>query len=145
MPEIAAKLKSIPDVNRGRVLHYGLAPTTVALALAARALLAPLFHVDTVFLYFVPPILVSAGIGGFGPGLLATALGLLAAFFAVVAPQGVLSIGIANGIAFAIIGALTVLAILGVAVAHGGIMGMMQSFGDMMAACRNMMATMTTR
>jgi two-component system, LuxR family, sensor kinase FixL len=104
MPEIAAKLKSIPDVNRGRVLHYGLAPTTVALALAARALLAPLFHVDTVFLYFVPPILVSAGIGGFGPGLLATALGLLAAFFAIMAPQGVSSIGIANGIAFAIIG-----------------------------------------
>jgi len=104
MPEIAAKLKSIPDVNRGRILHYGLAPTTVVLALAARALLAPLLHVDTVFLYFVPAILVSAGIGGIGPGLLATALGLLAAFFAVFPPQNISNIGVANGVAFAIIG-----------------------------------------
>ena len=104
MPEIAAKLKSIPDINRGRILHYGLAPTTVVLALAARALLAPLLHVDTVFLYFMPAILVSAGIGGIGPGLLATALGLLAAFFGVVPPQSAASIGVANGVAFAIIG-----------------------------------------
>ena len=34
-----------------------------------------------------------------------------------------------------------VLAILGAIVAHGGMMGLMQSFGNMMEACRNMMAT----
>ena len=43
-------------------------------------------------------------------------------------------------IAFAIIGMLAVLAILGVVIAHGGMMGMMRSFGNMMAACQAMMA-----
>jgi two-component system sensor kinase FixL len=104
MPEIAAKLKSIPDVDGHRVLHYGLAPTTVVLALAARALFAPLFHIDTVFLYFVPAVLISAGIGGIGPGLAATALSLLAAFFGIAPPQNIASVGVANGVAFAIIG-----------------------------------------
>ena len=42
-------------------------------------------------------------------------------------------------IALAIIGALALLAILVAAVTHGGMMGMMHSFGNMMAACQAMM------
>ena len=67
--------------DRGWPLRYGVAPSTVALALAARALLTPVLHDDTIFFYFIPPVLISAGIGGLGPGLLATALSLAAAFF----------------------------------------------------------------
>jgi two-component system sensor kinase FixL len=63
-----------------RIWRYGVAPTAVALALAARALLIPILHSDSVFLYFVPPVLVAAGIGGFGPGLLATLLSVAAAY-----------------------------------------------------------------
>ena len=65
----------------GVTLRYGVAPAVVAMALAARALLAPVLHGDTVFLYFVPAVLISAAVGGLGPGLLATALSLVAAAF----------------------------------------------------------------
>jgi two-component system, LuxR family, sensor kinase FixL len=63
-----------------RWLPYAVAPVAVALSLAARALLAPVLHSDTVFLYFVPAVLIPAGLGGLGPGLLATGLSLLCAF-----------------------------------------------------------------
>ena len=73
------------------------------MALVARALLAPVLHGDTVFLYFVPAVLISAAVGGLGPGLLATALSLVAAAF-IVAQAGAASFGVINSIAFAIIG-----------------------------------------
>ena len=65
----------------GRVWRYGVAPVAMVLALAGRALLTPELHNEALFLYFVPPVLLSAGIGGIGPGLLATALSLAGAFF----------------------------------------------------------------
>jgi len=43
-----------------------------------RALLVPVLHDNGIFLYFVPAILIAAGIGGIGPGLFATALSMLA-------------------------------------------------------------------
>ncbi len=77
----------------------------VALALAARSLLAPIFHDDTIFLYFVPSVLISAGVGGLGPGLLATALSLTAAFFVLPNATAVSNIFLFDGAAFAVIGA----------------------------------------
>ena len=87
----------------GVTLRYGVAPAVVAMALVARALLAPVLHGDTVFLYFVPAVLISAAVGGLGPGLLATALSLIAAAF-IIAQTGAASFGVINSIAFAIIG-----------------------------------------
>src|SRR3972149_614460 len=63
-----------------KIWRYGVPPTAVVLALAARALLIPILHSDSVFLYFVPPVLIAAGIGGLGPGLLATLLSIAAAY-----------------------------------------------------------------
>jgi two-component system sensor kinase FixL len=87
----------------GRWLRYGVAPTAVLLALAVRTLLLPILQDDTVYLYFVPAVLISAAIGGLGPGLLATVLSLAAAIFL----NGELSANpnpaIINGIAFALI------------------------------------------
>ena len=85
-------------------MRYGIAPTAVALALAARALLAPILHDDSIFLYFVPTVLISAGIGGLGPGLLATALSLLAAFFVLSSASSISNTGLVNAAAFAVIG-----------------------------------------
>ena len=85
-------------------MRYGVAPTAVALALAARALLAPILHDDTIFLYFVPAVLISAGIGGLGPGLLATGLSLVAAFFVLAGASAVSTTAMANGAAFGVIG-----------------------------------------
>ena len=85
-------------------MRYGIAPTAVALALAARALLAPILHDDTVFLYFVPSVLIAASIGGLGPGLLATALSLVAAFFLLAGASVISNSALGNGAAFTIIG-----------------------------------------
>jgi two-component system sensor kinase FixL len=104
MSEIVTKLETEPAADRGRILRYGVAPTAVALALAARALLAPIFHDDAIFLYFVPSVLISAGIGGLGPGLLATALSLAATFFVVTNASAASNTTWLNAAAFAIIG-----------------------------------------
>ena len=89
--------------DRGWPLRYGVAPSTVALALAARVLLTPVLHDDAIFFYFIPPVLISAGIGGLGPGILATGLSLAAAFF-LVADVSLSNLILVNGTAFTIIG-----------------------------------------
>ena len=104
MSENIIKSENAPAAERGRILRYGVAPTAVALALAARALLAPILHDDTIFLYFVPAVLISAGIGGLGPGLLATGLSLVAAFFVLAGASAVSTTAMANGAAFGVIG-----------------------------------------
>jgi len=87
-----------------RWLPYAVAPVAVGLSLAARGLLAPILHSDTVFLYFLPAVLIPAGLGGLGPGLLATGLSLLSAFTILIDPADVpVNWGI-NGGAFALIG-----------------------------------------
>lgn len=74
--------KDLSDAYRnGRAWRYGIAPVGVVLALAGRALLTPALHNDALFLYFIPPVLLAAGFGGIGPGLLATVLGLSSACF----------------------------------------------------------------
>jgi two-component system sensor kinase FixL len=100
----AIDTKGLSYTERGAILRYGVAPTAVALSLAARALLLPYLHDDTVFLYFVPAVLISGGLGGLGPGLLATGLSILGALF--VLNQAVTSSNpaVVNGIAFTIIG-----------------------------------------
>ena len=104
MSEIVTKSGTSSAPERGKILRYGIAPTAVSLALAARALLAPILHDDSIFLYFVPTVLISAGIGGLGPGLLATALSLLAAFFVLSSASSISNTGLVNAAAFAVIG-----------------------------------------
>src|SRR5262245_27181420 len=72
---------SVP-VPWSSAMKYGLAPIAVALALAARVALQPMLGDEAPYLFFVPAVLVAAGLGGLGPGLVATALGLtLGSFF----------------------------------------------------------------
>jgi two-component system, LuxR family, sensor kinase FixL len=84
--------------------RYGIAPTTVALALAARSLLIPVLHDDAIFYYFIPSVLVSAAFGGLGPGLFATGLSLAATYFAVTDVSLHPKLLFVNGVAFALIG-----------------------------------------
>src|SRR5471032_1437191 len=104
MSEIVAKLETSSAPEHGKIMRYGIAPTAVALALAARALLAPILHDDSIFLYFVPTVLISAGVGGLGPGLLATTLSLVAAFFVLSSASAISNTGLLNATAFAVIG-----------------------------------------
>jgi len=90
--------------ERGKMLRYGMAPTVVVLALAVRALLVPILHDDSLFLYFVPAVLISAGVGGFGPGLLATTLSIVAAYFVLAGASAFTELAMVNGAAFTVIG-----------------------------------------
>ncbi|MBI4367572.1 MAG: DUF4118 domain-containing protein, partial [Deltaproteobacteria bacterium] len=79
-----------------------MAPTLVALSLAARALLSSVVPNEAIFLYFMPPVLISAGIGGLGPGLLATALSVAAALSGLGDPLQLSDFALVNGAAFTI-------------------------------------------
>ncbi|MGA7387803.1 MAG: PAS domain S-box protein [Pseudolabrys sp.] len=85
-------------------VRYGVAPCTIALALAVRSLLMPVLHDDAIFYYFTPPVLISAGIGGLGPGLLATALGIAAAYLVIIEVSEFPRLLLIFSIAFAAIG-----------------------------------------
>jgi two-component system sensor kinase FixL len=58
-------------------LSYGLAVGLVAIAFAARLLVEPKIGPENPFLLYVPAVLVASGLGGLGPGLLATAASAL--------------------------------------------------------------------
>jgi two-component system sensor kinase FixL len=91
-------------VTRQNVLRYAIAPAGVAVALAARAVLEPLLRGEAPYLFFVPAVLAAAGVGGLGPGLLATGLSLLAAVLFVADFPHLARDEIVNAIAFAAIG-----------------------------------------
>jgi two-component system sensor kinase FixL len=86
------------------VLRYGVAPGSVALAVAAKLLLAPIVSDESLYLFLVPAALAAAGVGGVGPGLTATGLGLLLGLFVFAQPQ-LSAAEIANAAAFGAIGA----------------------------------------
>jgi two-component system sensor kinase FixL len=93
--------------ERGRLLRYGIAPVSVVLALALRALITPMLHHEGIFLYFVPAVLISAGAGGLEPGLLATLLSLIAMVAVLIGSDAASSLTmtmVINGVAFAAIG-----------------------------------------
>jgi two-component system, LuxR family, sensor kinase FixL len=82
---------------------YMAAPIAVGLSLGVRTLLLPVLQSDTVFLYFVPAVLIPAGLGGLGPGLLATALTLLSVAAVLIGPDETQAHWIVNASAFALI------------------------------------------
>jgi two-component system sensor kinase FixL len=103
MPEAIEGIDLFSATEHGRIWRYGVAPTLVAVALALRALISPVLPGDAFLLYFLPPVLISAGLGGLGPGLLATLLSVFAAFFALHEPTAVTRAVLINSTAFVII------------------------------------------
>jgi len=66
---------------RQEALRYALAPVAVAIAFLARLALTPILGDASPYLLFVPAVLTAAGLGGLGPGLLATGLSVVFGFF----------------------------------------------------------------
>ena len=60
---------------------YGIALLAIAVALAIRLALAPVLAGQASYLFFFPAILVASAVGGLGPGVFATMLGLLFGLF----------------------------------------------------------------
>ena len=78
------RASSASCMNPAVLMHYAIAPVAVALAFIIRSLLTPILHEQSQYLFFVPAVLIAAGIGGLGPGLLATALSLALGLFSIV-------------------------------------------------------------
>src|SRR5262245_33553509 len=91
--------------RRQDTLRYAIAPLAVAVAFLARLAVAPILHEDSPYLFFVPAVLVAAGLGGLGPGLVATALGALLGLLLVTTFPGVTLPEIIDATVFALIGA----------------------------------------
>jgi len=103
MSELIEKYKLLDTPRRARVWRYGAVPLLVMIGWAVREALAPALPSESIFLYFVPPVLAAAWIGGFGPGLLATLLSLIAGLFLLIdSPQITTPIAISS-IAFTVI------------------------------------------
>src|ERR1700752_1874764 len=64
------------DALRRTVTNYGLALAVSLLGFAVRRMLDPVLTVQATYIFFTPAIIIASAVGGFGPGLLATALGV---------------------------------------------------------------------
>jgi two-component system sensor kinase FixL len=104
MTDIVRNKGLLPLLERSWVLCYGIAMVSVAGALIARILLAPFLQNTSIFLFFVPAVIISAGLGGLGPGIAATLLSATAALGLLVSGLPSETV-ILNSIAFVIIGA----------------------------------------
>jgi two-component system sensor kinase FixL len=89
---------------RGDVLRYALAPAAVAIAFLARLAFTPILGEASPYLLFVPAVLAAGGLGGLGPGLLATALSVVLGFFVITISPGVSASEILEAALFTMIG-----------------------------------------
>jgi PAS domain S-box-containing protein len=100
-----------PSLDRPARLRYAVAIGSLVLALALRLSLTPILGVQLPTLTFPAAIVVSAWFGGFGPGLLTTALSCVMVLYLFLEPIGRLAISDgASGIGLALFfgfGALT--------------------------------------
>ncbi len=90
---------------RQDVLRYGMAPLAVAIAFVARMALTPIMQGDSPYLFFIPAVLVAAGLGGLGPGLLATGLSAVLGLFVIRDFPDLAVPEVVNAVAFVLIGA----------------------------------------
>lgn len=104
LPDSDAPTARAAPTWRTDIVRYGIAPASVAIAFAARALLGPVLEDQAPHLFFVPAVLAAAGLGGLGPGLLATALALLLGFFFVAGFPNLSTAEAVSAAAFAVIG-----------------------------------------
>jgi two-component system sensor kinase FixL len=86
------------------LIRYAIAPVAVAVAWLARALLSSLLGAEAAYLFFTPAVLVAAGIGGLGPGLVATAFATVLGFLISMAGPSSFTAEVTNAVIFALIG-----------------------------------------
>jgi two-component system sensor kinase FixL len=85
-------------------VRYAIAPAAAGLALAVRLALIPVLGDEAPYLFFVPAVLIAAGLGGWGPGMSATALGALLGYFVVAGSDHAGFPAALNALVFAVIG-----------------------------------------
>jgi two-component system, LuxR family, sensor kinase FixL len=93
-------------VLHGVMKRYGIAIAAFALALGLNFLLQSLLLLrgDAFYLFFLPAILIASAYSGWGPGLLATLLGLLFSLFFVVDFRSLTTADVVNAVSFVVVG-----------------------------------------
>ncbi|MGE5159260.1 MAG: PAS domain S-box protein [Gemmatimonas sp.] len=90
--------------GRDAAVRYAVALVAVTIAFACRLALGPLLSDQAPYLFFMPALLLAAGVGGLGPGILATTLSVPLIFVFFTKPGALGWPEILNGTAFALIG-----------------------------------------
>ncbi len=92
--------------SRGVMQRYGIAVGAFALALALNFLLESLLLLrgEASYLFFLPAILIASAVSGWGPGILATLMGLAFGLFFVVDFRSLTAADIVNAVSFAVVG-----------------------------------------
>ena len=83
---------------------YGVMILAVAAGLALKLVFASVLRGEASYILFVPAVLIASALGGWGPGLLATALGLALGLFFVADVRQIAPADIVNGLVFALVG-----------------------------------------
>jgi two-component system sensor kinase FixL len=99
----AAKAALWISAPRGIIEQYGIAIIATAVALAARVALASVLAGEASYLFFFPAVLIASAFGGWGPGILATFLGLCLGLFFVADFRTILAGDVVNAVVFAFV------------------------------------------
>jgi two-component system, LuxR family, sensor kinase FixL len=83
---------------------YGVAILVVAAGLGVEFVFASVLSGEASYILFVPAVLLASALGGWGPGLLATALGLALGLFFVAETRQLATADVVNGLIFALVG-----------------------------------------
>ena len=86
------------------VWPYGIAILAIALALGLKLALESELHGEASYLFFMPAILIASALGGWGPGLLATALGLILGLYFIGDIRQIATSEIINAVTFVLVG-----------------------------------------
>ncbi len=89
------------------MVRFAVAPIVIAIAFAACVALTPVLHGAPQYLLFLAAILAAASFGGLGPGLLATALGMVLGLVATRSSSTITLPEIVDALIFLIVGAAT--------------------------------------
>jgi two-component system sensor kinase FixL len=91
-------------LTRDVVLPYGVAVLATALAVVLKFALAAELRGEASYLFFLPAVLIASALGGWGPGLLATALGLALGIHFVTDARAATASDVINAMAFTALG-----------------------------------------
>jgi two-component system, LuxR family, sensor kinase FixL len=84
--------------------QYGIAVIAIAVALVIRLALSSALGGQASYLFFFPAILIASAFGGWGPGIVATVIGLVLALFLVTDARVLTGADMINAVVFALVG-----------------------------------------
>jgi two-component system sensor kinase FixL len=90
--------------SRRLVWQYGIAVAAIIVAVGVKLLLASTLRGEASYLFFLPAILIASALGGWGPGLLATALGFALGFYFIADTRAITTSDIINAATFVLVG-----------------------------------------